>query len=252
MTDLIEKKLRTLEEENGFRILYACESGSRAWGFASADSDYDIRVIYVWPRDHYLGVFSPPDTFDFGIDENDLDLSCWDLRKALPLFRKANGPLFEWLYSPIVYFEDKEVLAEWRNLVSAYFVPGHSVGHYLGLSRKINGVIREKGQVTAKKYLYVLRALLSAAFVVENRTPPPVEFTRLRRQLTLPAEVGQEIDAMIAEKAGGSEGDLIPRNGILDAFVDQQLESVAEAASSLSSEMGSVPPLDEFFRSVLS
>jgi len=252
MTESIRRKLHDLEDSSGFRVLYACESGSRAWGFASSDSDYDVRVIYVWPRDRYLGIFPPPDTLDLGVDRDDLDVSCWDLRKALPLFRKANGPLFEWLFSPVVYLEDDEVMRQWRQLVDDYFVPGHSASHYLGLSRKINGGIRDGARPTAKKYLYVLRALLSATFVVEHRAPPPVNFDHLRERFALPPEVDREIDAMIAEKAEGSEGDRIPRNDLLDGFIDERSQAVTDAVSALPSEMGPIGPLDEFYRSVLS
>lgn len=251
MIELIRQKLSELEAENGFRILYACESGSRAWGFASKDSDYDIRVIYSWPQDRYLGVFTPPDTFDCGVDENDLDVSCWDFRKALALFRKTNGPLFEWLFSPIVYLEHESVMSQWRSLARDSFVPAHSAAHYLGLSSKINGVIRETGVSTAKKYLYVLRALLSALHVVDHQTPPPVEFAVLLQQLDLPAEVRLEIDSMIAEKATGSEGDRIQRNAVLDSFIDEQSDALKEKAMALPSEMSPVDPLDSFFRTVI-
>lgn len=252
MIELIRQKLRELEEENGFRILYACESGSRAWGFASNDSDYDIRVIYVWPRDRYLGVFAPTDTVDCGVDANALDVSAWDFRKALALFRKANGPLFEWLFSPIVYFEDATVITPWRELALDCFVPAHSAAHYLGLSSKINGGIREAGAPTAKKYLYVLRALLSASHVVDHQTPPPVEFGLLLQRISLPSEVRREIDAMIAEKAKGQESDGILRNPVLDAFIDEQSETLKEKAGALASEMCPVDKLDQFFRSVIS
>lgn len=252
MNELIQQKLLALEADSGIRILYACESGSRAWGFASDDSDYDIRFIYVWPRERYLGIFPPADVLDYEIDDNDLDLSGWDLKKALPLFRKANGPLFEWISSPIVYFQDEEVMAKWRALVERYFVPGHSAAHYLGLSRKINGRIQEGGETTAKKYLYVLRALLSARFVAEYGKPPLVDFACLREQLTIPPNVQDEIDGIIRQKASGSEGDRIPRNSTLDTFIEEQSRISNELVHSLPSEMGPVEPLDEFFRSVIS
>ena len=251
MNQLIQEKLESLEKENGFRILYACESGSRAWGFASADSDYDIRAIYCWPRDRYLEILAPPSTIECEIDENDLDVSAWDLQKALLLFRKSNGPLMEWLHSPIVYAEDESVISQWRELVPSCFTPGHSAAHYLGLSRKVYGLISEKDQVTAKKYLYVLRSLLSAAFVVENGTPPPVAFDELKSQLPIAASVDSEIVRMISEKAGGSEGDRIERNEVLETFIKSEMEKIQNAIHSLSTEMAPVSVLNQFFQSVI-
>lgn len=251
MDHLIQEKLLKLEEENGFRILYACESGSRAWGFASADSDYDIRAIYCWPRDRYLEIIPPPSTIECEIDENDLDVSAWDLQKALLLFRKSNGPLLEWLHSPIVYREDESVVAPWRNLVADYFVPGQSTAHYLGLSKKIYGAICEKEQVTAKKYLYVLRSLLSAIFVVKNGTPPPVAFDELKSELRIKKSVDEEIVQMIQEKAGGSESDRIERSAILDPFIESEMANLQADIPALSTEMAPMDGLNNFFRSVI-
>ncbi len=251
MKEIIQERLTEVEREHGFRILYACESGSRAWGFASEDSDYDIRFLYVWPRDHYLGVYDPQDMFDYGVDAQDLDLTGWDIRKALPLFRKANGSLMEWLFSPEVYFENEEVMSHWRELAKDYFVPRNSAAHYLGLSRKINGEIREKGKVTAKKYLYVLRALLSAQFVAEQQQAVPVEFAQLRNSLELPVEVTAEIDQMISEKSGGKESDGIERNRVLDEFVDTRTDEVGAQIPDLSGDLGTVDRLNEFFREVI-
>lgn len=247
----IQDRLHQLEQIHGFRILYACESGSRAWGFASRDSDYDVRFIYSWPRDRYLGVYSPPDTVDEEIDENNLDLSGWDLRKSLPLFHRSNGSLMEWLHSPIVYLESEPLMREWREMATTYFIPRNTAAHYLGLSRKINGVIMEKGEVTAKKYLYVLRAILAARFIVERGEPIPVPFARLRSEVSLAGEIKSEIESMVATKAEGAESDPIDPVPLLDAFIVSQQSEVGSALESLSSDAGPVGPLDDFFRNAL-
>lgn len=252
MIELIGQKLDAVKTELGIRILYACESGSRAWGFASADSDYDVRVIYTWPKERYLGILPPNDTFDRGIDAENIDLSGWDIRKALTLFRKSNGPLYEWLYSPIVYFEETEIISEWRALTNRFFVPGNSIAHYLGLSTKIHRRIQEDGNVTAKKYLYVLRSLLSAASVLENCVPPAVDFKLLRTQLDIPKDVTEQIEAMIAQKSEGLESDPISRSSVLDAYIENQMQTIKESASNLPTELGPIEALDEFCRSVIS
>src|SRR3954452_13450282 len=104
--DQILKRLEEAEAEHGVRILYACESGSRAWGFASPDSDYGVRFIYAQPRNWYLSfdVERRRDVIEYPIVD-DIDQSGWDVRKALYLFTRNNGALLEWLHSPIVYLE---------------------------------------------------------------------------------------------------------------------------------------------------
>ena len=102
MKDIIISKLAQIENDFKVKILYACESGSRAWGFASPDSDYDVRFIYVHNKSHYLSIDEHRDVIELPINEV-LDINGWDLRKALRLFRKSNGPLYEWLQSPIIY-----------------------------------------------------------------------------------------------------------------------------------------------------
>ena len=119
MEQRICERIREIESDYGFRIIYACESGSRAWGFASEDSDYDVRFIYQWQPGDYLSIYEPKDQVDLGVDAENLDFSGWDIRKSLPLFRKSNGALMEWLHSPIVYFEDSEIMGEWRELACA-------------------------------------------------------------------------------------------------------------------------------------
>ena len=253
MQDLITAQLSALEAEHGFRILYACESGSRVWGFASADSDYDVRFLYAWPRDRYLGIYDPRDTIDCGVDENDLDLTGWDLKKALPLFRKANASLFEWLHSPIVYREDTAVIEKWRSLLPDYFVPKNSAAHYLGLSKQIwrRMTERESATVTAKQYLYVLRSILAARFVVERRERIAVSFDELRAGLELGEQIASAIDHMISEKSAAKESDAIPRHGTLDEFIVTEQECLGPAIDELPAERGPIERLDQFFQSVI-
>ncbi len=252
MKEKILNKLNELEAEHGFRILYACESGSRAWGFASADSDYDVRFLYAWPTEKYLSVYEPTDQMDWEIDADELDFSAWEIRKALGLFRKSNGSLMEWLHSPIVYREDPEVMARWRKLATECFVPKNSAAHYLGLSKGMWLRMQEAGAtVTAKKYLYVLRSMLAARFVVENQSPVPVEFEKLRGALELPGEVTTAIMKMVEAKSHGNESDVIGGVPVLSQFVESELQRLAELSSDLPDQLCDIVLLDEFFRSVI-
>jgi uncharacterized protein len=107
--DEIQACLSDIEKTHQVKIIYSCESGSRAWGFPSADSDYDVRFLYLHPVDWYLSIEDKRDVIEVPI-KNKLDITGWDLRKALQLFRKSNPPLLEWLGSPIVYWERYDII----------------------------------------------------------------------------------------------------------------------------------------------
>jgi hypothetical protein len=114
--------LAGLEAEHGIRILYACESGSRAWGFPSPDSDYDVRFVYAHPVEWYFSVEDLQDTLERPVSDQ-LDAGGWELRKALRQLRKSNATLFEWLQSPVVYREAEGFGEAMRELMHAYFSP---------------------------------------------------------------------------------------------------------------------------------
>jgi predicted nucleotidyltransferase len=224
---LISTRLDELEQQHGFRILYACESGSRAWGFASADSDYDVRFLFAWPRDRYLSVLSPREDVDLAIDENNLDLSGWELRKSLRLLRKSNGPLIEWLHSPIVYRET-DAAEKLRTLALEIFCPRSCAAHYLGLSRKMIAAITEDLEsATAKRYLYALRSLLAGGHVLRAGTPAPLEFARLLEDSAISRNLRDEIDAMVATKSSGNESDAIEAQTLLDEFLKNEHQSLS-------------------------
>ena len=134
MRTKILEALRRIEEEEGVRIIYACESGSRAWGFASEDSDYDVRFIYVRPMDWYLSVDDRKDIVEVPVDDN-LDINGWDLRKSLSLLRKSNSVILEWLASPVRYRTHDSYVPLLTELSQRAFLPQSSCRHYLGMAR---------------------------------------------------------------------------------------------------------------------
>src|SRR6201990_2789542 len=116
----VRDALAQVEAERHVRVLYACESGSRAWGFASRDSDYDVRFLYVHEPDWYLSVQDRRDVIEEPLSD-ELDVSGWELRKALRLLRKSNPPLLEWLKSPFVYGCDPAFFAAFREPAAGLF-----------------------------------------------------------------------------------------------------------------------------------
>ncbi|MEI6057268.1 MAG: nucleotidyltransferase domain-containing protein, partial [Lentisphaerota bacterium] len=154
MKEQILTELKRIEQEQNVKVLYAVESGSRAWGFASTNSDWDVRFIYVHPLDWYLSIQERKDNYA-KILPNDIDLGGWELRKSLNLFRKSNPPLLEWLRSPNVYYEDSSFINGIRELSQEYFNPKSTMYHYLHMA---DGNYRDylKGAVVRmKKYFYV-------------------------------------------------------------------------------------------------
>jgi len=112
----IDARLTDIEARFGVRVLYACESGSRGWGFASPDSDYDVRFIYVHSLSWYLKVSAQRDVIEVPISD-ELDINGWELRKSLGLLKKGNATLIEWLDSPVVYRADADFLRAIREAV---------------------------------------------------------------------------------------------------------------------------------------
>ena len=249
---LITERLDTLEQQHGFRILFACESGSRAWGFASADSDYDVRFLFSWPQKAYLSINPPLEDVDLDIDENNLDFSGWELRKSLRLLRKSNGPLIEWLHSPIVY-RDTAASGKLRALALEVFCPRSCAAHYLGLSRKmIIALVENPDSATAKRYLYALRSLLAGGHVQRTGTVAPVAFSALMEGVDLPAGLRGEIDAMIAAKSSGRESDAIGAQAAVNDFLknEHQMLSADLARMSDRAEIDN-NALDSAFRDLI-
>ena len=249
MKEWIIQKLKEIEKENQVRILLAVESGSRAWGFASPDSDYDVRFIYVRAREDYLRLDDVRDVIELPINDV-LDINGWDLQKTLRLLHRSNPTLFEWLSSPIVYMETP-VADRLRKIMTEYFLQKKSLYHYLSMAE---GNYREylKGDIVrAKKYFYVLRPVLACRWVLNRRTPPPMRFSELARA-ELPAELAGQVQRLLELKMNSPEIREIPRIDALNDFLTSQIAAVREDIGSVTDERsGSWEELDRLFLSAL-
>ena len=170
-------KLSQIEKNENVKILFAVESGSRAWGFASPDSDYDIRFVYKHKKEWYLNLWEQKDTIQF-MTEDDLDGSGWDLRKALRLLAKSNASFLGWLFSPIIYQSDSEFLEEMRNLAMSNFNPVSGFYHYHSMNKNFEETLGSE-QMTLKSFFYAIRTALCAKWVYQFETIPPVDFREL-------------------------------------------------------------------------
>lgn len=170
-------ELADIERRHDVRVLFACESGSRGWGFASPDSDYDVRFVYVHRPVWYLSVEPQRDVIEVPISD-ELDVGGWELRKALQLMHRSNPTLLEWLASPIVYREDPDAARRMRTLAPTFF-GAQGRWHYLSMAAKNFRGYLQGETVRLKKYLYVLRPLLAAQWIDAGRGMPPMRFADL-------------------------------------------------------------------------
>ena len=227
--DAILRRLGAAESEHDVAILYACESGSRAWGFASPDSDYDVRFIYAHPVDWYLSfdVERRRDVIEYPIVD-EIDCGGWDARKALYLFSRTNGALLEWLKSPIKYIETGPFAEGLRRLENRAANRKALCYHYSHMAR---GNAREyllKGQARLKKYFYVLRPLLAIRYIEVHDLPPPVEFKALVDSVA-PDEIKPAISRLLDMKKNSSELGLGPPILELNDFISAETERHGES-----------------------
>ncbi len=225
MKQAILERLDGLERAEALRIAYAVESGSRAWGFASTDSDYDARFLYVRRPEWYfsVNVERRRDVVELPIVD-ELDINGWDVRKALQLFRKSNPPLLEWLHSPIVYRDRFGLASRMRSLLPLFFNAKACSYHYLSMARNnYRGYLRGD-QVWTKKYFYLLRPLLAIRWIEAGLGVPPTEFDRMV-EATLDSDLlVQEVEALLEAKRAGKEMDLGPKIVPIHSFIEAELE----------------------------
>jgi predicted nucleotidyltransferase len=222
LKDEILKELSHLELERDIKILYAVESGSRAWGFASTDSDWDVRFIYVHRLNWYLQIDDRKDTID-RIMPNKIDLGGWDLRKALILFRKSNPPFLEWLHSPLVYVDKFSSADNLRKLVSTHFSSKSCIHHYLNMASGNYKDFLDKENVITKKYFYVLRPLLACEWLRNTNTPAPMEFETLLNTQVKDYSVISEINKLLLIKKSGGELGTGPKNIVIDEYLRDRI-----------------------------
>ncbi|OOV29084.1 nucleotidyltransferase [Flavobacterium sp. LM5] len=247
MKDKILHKLQQIEHEKGVTLLYAVESGSRAWGFASPDSDYDIRFIYRHDLDYYLSLWEQHDVIEF-MTEDDLDGSGWDLRKTVQLLAKSNAPLLEWLYSPVVYYENETFATQMRALAKDCFSPIACLHHYLGTTKKFMAVC-EQDEVKLKSYFYALRTALAGKWIIENISFPPVAFADLLP--IAPQNIQDKIKELMQLKAHQDESYLHPKETLITDFLIETIQFNQENASKLRSGKKMSEELDGVFRNQL-
>jgi len=238
MRGRVRKILRDIENRYDVRVVYACESGSRGWGFASPDSDYDVRFLYVHQPEWYLRVEPPRDVIELPIDDQ-LDVCGWEWRKALGLLKRANPTLLEWLDSPVVYEQASEMMDPLLALVPDWFSAQKARWHYVSMAKKNFRGYLQGEEVRLKKYFYVLRPLLAAQWIEAGKGCPPVRFDKLVEGTVTDPLLLTEINQLLEVKQRAGEAQYGPRRPRIHDFIAKELAADRSTPLSDSRMQGS-------------
>lgn len=245
MKELIVSKLKQIEKDYNVKNLLAVESGSRAWGFASPDSDYDVRFIYVRPEKDYLRLKKVRDVIELPIND-ELDINGWDLQKTLRLLCNSNPTLFEWFSSPVVYIET-EYAEQIREITGEYFSTKKGLYHYISMAESNYREYLKTDTVKAKKYFYVLRPILACRWIIDKGTPPPMLFSELA-SAELPEFLRDEVGRLLNLKMNSPETKMIPRIDILNKYFDDSIVEIKGILAGIKSDSDNdMEKLNEMF-----
>jgi len=247
MTEKITSYLSQLEKEHGIEILLACETGSRAWGFPSPDSDYDVRIIYKHPLNWYLSLDERKDTIEIMLENNDIDITGWDLRKSLQLLRKSNAALLERIQSPIIYKVDKTYLKEVTDVAQSCYSRIATMHHYLSMARKTLEELFSSEEYKLKKFFYALRASVACLWILEKTEIPPIEFPKMIKGLDLDNTLKTRIFELIELKGTINESHLHSGEEELFDFMKQCISEAEQEFNNLSTSKPDLDALNSFF-----
>jgi len=247
MEQKISQYLERVEQEHQVNILLACETGSRAWGFPSPDSDFDIRIIYIHSKDWYLSLSEKKDSLELMFENNEIDITGWDLCKSLRLLQKSNPPLLERIQSPIIYKADAHFVKEIQQLAGSQYSRIATIHHYLSMAKKFLDELESTGTYKLKKFFYALRSAIACKWIVEKEEMPPIEFKKMREGLAIEEKLLKRIEELIDLKATQSETYLHQGEAPLFALMHSCVALAEEQRTSLPASNGSLKDLDAFF-----
>lgn len=249
MQQKILETLKNIEAEKDVKILYACESGSRAWGFSSVDSDYDVRFIYAHSKDYYLSVFEDRrDVIELPINDL-LDVNGWDLKKVLSLVFKNNLALFEWINSPVIYM-DESVKSTFSQLVTKCFRVDRAHYHYFSMATSFHkDHVQDKPSPNMKKLFYCLRSTFACLWINKFKSMPPVNFNEMLIPDLCSDNISGEIKRLMEEKLLKGEKDTTDDCNLSRTFIEESLNYLADIKPAGSNIDKTI--VDETFRELL-
>lgn len=241
---VISEKLLEIESAEDVRILHCVESGSRAWGFASPDSDYDVRFIYVRKPEFYLKLEKISDVIEWQLDDV-LDINGWDIQKALRLLYKSNMTLFEWNASPIVYKTSPEWLSV-MEIADKYFIDKMGLYHYLNMTERHYKEYLNADEVKLKKYFYALRPLLACRWIIDKGTPPPILFSELIKS-ELEEEMRPVVNRLTQLKMQTSELGTGQRIDVLNRYIENNIKEIQTSIENCETKTNNWEELNRLF-----
>lgn len=253
MSEKVFAELQSIEEREGVHILFAIESGSRAWGFPSPDSDYDARFVYVRPRDWYLSISPGRDVIELPIDDL-LDINGWDIRKALGLLTKPNPVLLEWLSSPIRYMWNDDVCQHLINLSNKIAHGRACIHHYLHLGeRQWQVYIEGKDRIKLKKYFYAVRPAMALRWIrLQPDKAPPMNFQELMKGAGLDDALSTAIGKLLIAKSQAKEIGEAERIPVIDDFLKAEFDWARTTQNKHNTKSHDLKKeADELFRSIV-
>lgn len=231
----ISNHLQEIEEQYHVKILLAVESGSRAGGFASKDSDWDVRFIYVHEPKWYYQIEEQKDTIEIMFPD-EVDASGWDLKKALRLFKRSNPSFFEWIHSPIIYEIDETFITEIKKMEDEYFDADKAMFHYNHIYKKHNDRYITENGLPLKRFLYYLRGILVCKWLTDNGTIPPVRFSELVDATIEDENIKKKIEHLLEQKKQSKEHNLEPVDEELFAWAEKWAEYYNQKVEKLRPE----------------
>ena len=243
----ITQKLKQIEADHRVKILHACETGSRAWGFPSPDSDYDVRFIYLHEKDWYLALNDRKDTIE--IMDGDLDITGWDLRKCLRLLKKSNVPLIERFQSPVQYYADDQFRTGFMQLIREYYSPTASFFHHYSLANKFWNELKEQESIKLKSYFYLVRSLLSCNWIIKDKAVLPMDIEGLMNYIDDKSK--EVLQRLIALKATVDEAYRYPQDQAMQMFVTCLFGFIEEHKNELGVNNNDFNSLNTFFLKIL-
>lgn len=241
--ETIKKYLKEIEQQHGVKVLFACETGSRAWGFPSPDSDYDVRFIYMHERDWYLSLGKQKDTIEF-ID-GDWDISGWDLRKALLMLVKSNPPLIERFQSPVNYYDQPVFSKEFRIMIEQFYSPTAVFFHHYSLATNFWEELKSGSDHRLKDFFYLVRSLLSCYWIINDKKIVPMHIEPLLKNIG--SDIDKQLRQLIRLKATKDESYRHPNDAGMWKWITAMFEMLESKKQNLGVAKGDTKLLNSFF-----
>lgn len=253
MRDKIIAQLRSIEKEHHIKIIHAIESGSRMWGFASQNSDYDVRFVYVSDPRYYFSVSKRKDCIEFVDEEYDWDMMGWDIKKALELLKKSNMSLYEWINSPVVYIAYPDI-KEFKKLANKYWDIKSLTYSYIRLAiRNYKAYILDKKEIKFKKYLYIIRTIAACICIEKTGKLPAITIDDLIPFIEEDNKyVAGVLSYIVKAKQNGEElmdGSVDKK---LNKWIEQKIKYYEQLASNIENTKTDYKAMDEFLYKIVS